>query len=169
MRSQNSVKWRYPNISGLKNKRSHGNFVSTTKNWKVRRLGTFPIPVVDESLDELHGAQFFIKLNLHSGYHQVRMDNHNTEKMAFRIHHGHFKFLVMPFGLFWTRYFMIISIILIYSSSSEKYLHHASLVSQLLCSHKLFVKSSKCSIGAQQVIDSTSVSMDNSKQDTSCS
>jgi hypothetical protein len=59
----------------------------------------FQIPVVEELIDELHGARFFTKLDLHAGYHQVCVHPDDIEKTTIQMHHGHFEFLVMPFSL----------------------------------------------------------------------
>jgi hypothetical protein len=59
--------------------------------------------MVEELLNELHSATFFMKLDLHSIYHQVHMHLNDITKMVFRMQQGLFEFLVMPFGLMNTR------------------------------------------------------------------
>jgi hypothetical protein len=147
----------------------------------------FPISMVDELLDELRGARFFTKLDLRSGYHQVRMHPEDIHKMAFRTHRDHFEFLVMPFGLtnapstFQTlmndvlqpflRKFVLVFFddILVFSRSWSEHLQHVKLVFQTLRENKLALKQAKCSFDAEKVaylghiISAAGVAMDPSK------
>lgn len=60
---------------------------------------TYPLPIIDELLDELSGSEWFSKLDLRAGYHQIRLLEHDELKIAFKTHQGQFQFRVLPYGV----------------------------------------------------------------------
>nr|GFB78160.1 transposon Ty3-G Gag-Pol polyprotein [Tanacetum cinerariifolium] len=141
---------------------------------KVRELlqqvkDKYPIPVIDELPDELYRVKVYSKLDLRSGYHQIRVREGDIHKMSFRTHEGHYKFGVMPFGLtnapttfqclmndLFRQYlhkFILVFFddILIYSKSIDEHVERVREVLGILKSNHLFVKASKCFFGVTQV------------------
>jgi hypothetical protein len=122
----------------------------------------YPLPIIDELLDELSGACWFSKMDLCVGYHQIRLRAGEEFKTAFHTHQGHFEFKVMPFGLtnapatfqgamntvlaplLRKCVLVFLDDILVYSPTLETHVRHLPQVLQLLQQHKLHAKLSKC-------------------------
>jgi len=128
-----------------------------------------PMLVVDELLDELHGSQWFTKLDCRSGYHKIRLTSGDEKKTAFKTHHGLYEFLVMPFGLtnapatFQAAMNSIFSPlmrkgvlvfmddILVYTPSLDSHCVLLQQVFEILQEHQFFLKLSKCEFAKQEL------------------
>ncbi|KAL4583040.1 hypothetical protein LXL04_007604 [Taraxacum kok-saghyz] len=129
----------------------------------------FPIPTVDELLDELHGAKVFSKIDLRAGYHQIRVAAKDVYKTAFRTIDGHYEFQVMPFGLtnapatFQSAMndlfrpvlckFVVVFFddILVYSPSLSIHYEHLTFVFQQLLNNHYRAKASKCLFAVDEI------------------
>ncbi|GJW99293.1 putative reverse transcriptase domain-containing protein [Tanacetum coccineum] len=136
---------------------------------KLTIKNRYPLSRIDDLFDQLQGSRYFSKINLQSGYHQLRVHEDDIPKTAFRTRYGHFEFTVMPFGLTnapavfmdlmnrvckpYLDKFVIVFIddILIYSKTKEDHEVHLGLVLELLRKEKLYAKFSKCEFWLQEV------------------
>ncbi len=127
------------------------------------------LPRIDDLFDRLSGAKVFSRIDLRSGYYQIKIAEGDEEKTACRTRYGSYEFLVMPFGLTnapatfctlmndifrkWLDDFVVVYIddILIYSSSLEEHAEHLRKVFQRLRENKLYVKFEKCEFGVMEV------------------
>ena len=122
----------------------------------------YPLPRMDDLIDRLCGARYFTKIDLRTGYHQIRIFEDDVFKTGFRTRYGHYEFLVLPFGLTnapatfqqmmndvfrpYLGKFVIVFLddILVYSRTLEEHAMHLRVVLDILRKEVLFAKESKC-------------------------
>ncbi|XP_019256491.1 PREDICTED: uncharacterized protein LOC109234905 [Nicotiana attenuata] len=138
---------------------------------KVTIKNKYPLPRIDDLFNQLQGARVFSKIDLRSGYHQLRIRDSDVPKTAFRTRYGHYEFLVMSFGLTnapavfmdlmnrvfrpYIDSFVIVFIddILIYSRTLGEHEQHLRVVLQTLREQKLYAKFSKCEFSGDRRCD----------------
>ncbi|GJQ97843.1 putative reverse transcriptase domain-containing protein [Tanacetum coccineum] len=158
--------------------------------WELNKLivkNRYPLPRIDDLFDQLQGLSVYSKIDLRSGYHQLRVRNEDIPKTAFRTRYGHYEFHVMPFGLtnasamfmnlmnrlckLYLDKFVIVFIddILIYSHNKEEHANYLRIILELLRKEKLYAKFSKCDFWInivqflRHVIDSQGIHVDPAK------
>jgi len=136
---------------------------------KVTIKNKYPLPRIDDLFDQLKGATTFSKIDLRSGYHQLKIREEDIPRTTFRTRYGHYEFLVMPFGLtnapaafmdlmnrVFREYldkFVIVFIddILIYSRDPQEHAEHLRIALHTLKKHQLYAKFSKCEFWLDKV------------------
>ncbi|GJX09975.1 retrotransposon protein, putative, ty3-gypsy subclass [Tanacetum coccineum] len=129
---------------------------------KLTIKNRYPLPRIDDLFDQLQGSSSYSKIDLRSGYHQLRVMDEDIPKTTFKTRYGHYEFPIMPFGLTnapavfmdlinrvckpYLDKFVIVSIddILIYSLNKEEHENHLRIILELLKKEKLYAKFSKC-------------------------
>ena len=136
---------------------------------KVTIKNRYPLPRIDDLFDQLQGSSYYSKIDLRSGYHQMRVREEDIPKTAFRTRYGHYEFSVMPFGMTnapavfmdlmnrvckpYLDKFVIVFIddILIYSKTEEEHREHLRTILELLKAEQLYAKFSKCEFWIREV------------------
>jgi len=137
---------------------------------KVTVKNRYPLPRIDDLFDQLKGARVFSKIDLRSGYHQLRIKEQDIQKTAFQTCYGHYEFLMMPCGLtnaptmfmdlmnrvfrpYLDQYVVVfIDDILVYSNSHLDHEQHLRVVLQTLRENQLYAKLDKCEFWLQEVV-----------------
>ncbi|GKA30123.1 putative reverse transcriptase domain-containing protein, partial [Tanacetum coccineum] len=154
---------------------------------KLTVKNRYPLPRIDDLFDQLQGSSIYSKIDLRSGYHQLRVREQDIPKTAFRTRYGHYEFQVMPFGLTnapavfmdlmnrvckpYLDKFVIVFIddILIYSKNEKEHEEHLKAILELLKKEQLYAKFSKCEFWIPKVqflghvIDSRGIHVDPAK------
>ncbi|GJY52818.1 reverse transcriptase domain-containing protein [Tanacetum coccineum] len=154
---------------------------------KLTMKNCYPLPRIDDLFDQLQGSSIYSKIDLRSGYHQLRVREEDIPKTAFRTRYGHYEFRVMPFGLTnapavfmdlmnrvckpYLDKFVIVFIddILIYSHNEKEHEEHLKTILELLKKEELYAKFSKCEFWINtvkflgHVIDSSGIHVDPAK------
>jgi len=136
---------------------------------KVTIKNSYHLPRIDDLMDQLVGACVFSKIDLRSGYHQIRVNSRDILKTVFRTRYDHYEYLVMPFGVtnatgmfmdYMNRIFhpyldsfvvVFIDNILVYSKTREEHEENLRVVLQTLKDNRLYVKLSKCEFWLEEV------------------
>jgi len=136
---------------------------------KVTIKNRYPLPRIGDLMDQLVGARVLSKIDLRSGYHQIKVKDEDMQKTAFRTHYGHYEYIVMTFGVtnapgvfmeYMNRIFhtyldhlvvVFIDDILIYSKSEEEHAKYLRVVLQVLKEKKLYARLSKCEFWLEEV------------------
>ena len=129
----------------------------------------YPIPRMDELLDRLQGSSIYTKIDLKSGYYQIRVKDEDISKTGFNTRYGHYEFIVIPFGLtnapatfnrLMSEIFrehlddfvlVFFDAILVYSKNEEEHEQHVRRVFQILRQNQLYAKRSKCTFFTEKV------------------